>query len=180
MKGIRKRLSLLATKAIIIVTDQEFHFGELFPSGYHVFCWNHIERDLHFYLKSKANCTATEISYFANAFKQLINEPLEEDFDALWSVLKTSTLFTRHNVILNYFEKRLIPTFKVHSSIWLLKSAGLPNPDNGITNNASESINAVLHSLQNWKQVPLDVVCVSLFHLCSYYNLYVEFISVVH
>lgn len=170
LTSIRKRVPLLATKSIIVVTDQEFHLGDLFPSGYHVFCWNHMERDLHYYLKSKANCTATEISYFANAFKQLMNEPLEEDFDSLWNVIRKSSHFTRHSVVLNYFEKRLIPTFKVHSSIWVLKSAGCPNPHNGITNNASESINAVLHSLQNWKQVPLDVVCVSLFHLCSYYN----------
>ena len=42
----------------------------------------------------------------------------------------------------------------------ILKPAQNLNND-GITNNASESINAVLHSLQNWKQVPLDVFCVS-------------------
>lgn len=48
LSSIRKLLPLLATKAVVIVTDQEFNFSEVFPVGTHVFCWNHLERDLHF------------------------------------------------------------------------------------------------------------------------------------
>lgn len=40
----------------------------------------------------------------------------------------------------------------------------------GITNDPSESMNAVLHRLQKWKNVPLDVIAVSLYHLCSFYQ----------
>ena len=100
-----------------------------------------------------------------------MNETSAKEFESSWCALKKSSNFCSHKQVLNYFEKRLLPTFKNHSStcIWVLKSAGVSNPQNGITNNPSESLNAVLHSLQNWKQVPLDVVCVSLFHLCSYY-----------
>ena len=170
LKCIRKKVPLLATKRIIIVTDQEFNLSEIFPAGVHAFCWNHLERDLHFHLKQKANCTATEISYFANAFKRLMNEPSEVEFSQLWESLKISPFFKKNNAVEKYFETKLIPTFKSHSAIWVLKSAGLRNPNNGITNNASESMNAVLHSLQNWKSVPLDVICVSLFHLCCYYE----------
>ena len=35
-------------------------------------------------------------------------------------------------------------------------------------------MNAVLHSLQSWKQVPLDVICVSLYHLTSYFHKEIE------
>ena len=66
-------------------------------------------------------------------------------------------------------DNRFLPQFKAHASIWVLKAAGVQNPDLGITNNPSESINAVLHALQNWKQVPLDMVCLSLYHLSNYY-----------
>lgn len=82
-----------------------------------------------------------------------------------------------------YFESKLLPAFKVHSSIWVLKSAGILNAENGITNNAAESINAVLHRLNRWKQVPLDIICTSLYHLCSYYHHEIERglqFSVVH
>ena len=43
-----------------------------------------------------------------------------------------------------------------------------------MTNNASESMNAVLRRLQQWKQVPLDVIVISLHHLSVYYRREVE------
>ena len=54
--------------------------------------------------------------------------------------------------------------------MWTLRAARIKNPFNGITNNTSESFNAVLHRLQKWKQVPLDVITVSLYYLSSYYH----------
>lgn len=91
-------------------------------------------------------------------------------YSQLWESLKISPFFKKNNAVEKYFETKLIPTFKSHSAIWALKSAELRNPNNGITNNASESMNAMLHSLQNWKSIPLDVICLSLFHLCCYYE----------
>ena len=35
-------------------------------------------------------------------------------------------------------------------------------------------MNAVLHRLQNWKQVPLDIICYSLFQMCCYYHQEIE------
>ena len=45
----------------------------------------------------------------------------------------------------------------------------MSDAEKGLTNNASESINAVLHRLQQWKQVPADVIVTSLYHLCVFY-----------
>lgn len=167
VKVIRKSLPLVASKRIIMVTDREFDFSEVFPLSLHVFCWNHLERDLHFYLKNTANCKSSEISFYANAFSHLMSEVNKEEFDMEWDKLKLS--FASKSV-LNYFEQKLLPAFKEHSSIWKLKENGVPNPEYGLTNNASESLNAVLHSLQQWKQAPLDVICVSLYHLSCYYH----------
>ena len=61
-----------------------------------------------------------------------------------------------------------------HASIWALKAAGIRNPENGVTNNPSESMNAVLHRLYQWKHVPLDVIAISLYHLCSFYHREIE------
>ena len=38
-----------------------------------------------------------------------------------------------------------------------------------ITNNASESLNTVIESLQNWKEAPVDSVVLSFHHLQNYY-----------
>ena len=167
MQILRQSLPLLAAKKILMVTDREFDFSDIFPQCLNVFCWNHLERDLHFYLKNSANCKPSEISYYANAFKELMIAESEDELNKVWNNTKAS--FTNQTV-LKYFEQRLIPTFKEHSSVWKLRELGVPNAENGLTNNPSESMNAVLHSLQQWKQVPLDVVCVSLFHLSCYYQ----------
>ena len=167
MTTIRRSLPLLAAKKLLIVTDREFDFSEVFPLCLNVFCWNHLERDLHFYLKNTANCPSSEISFYANAFKSLMIEESEVEFDKSWMRFKESITSP---CVLRYFEQKLLPAFKNHSSIWTLKEMGISDPENGLTNNPSESMNAVLHNLQQWKQVPLDVICVSLFHLSSYYQ----------
>ena len=153
------------------MSDREFDFSSVFPLSQHVFCWNHLERDLHFYLKQKANCTGSD---FSNVFKQLMQESTEVEFNQCWSSYKDKDLFQSNKTVCNYFEAKLLPVFKHNSSMWVLKSAGIFNPENGITNNSSESMNAVLHRLQNWKQVPLDIICYSLFQLSCFYQREIE------
>ena len=43
MTTIRQSLPLLAAKKVVIVTDREFDFSEVFPLCLNVFCWNHLE-----------------------------------------------------------------------------------------------------------------------------------------
>jgi len=78
MTTIRQSLPLLSAKKILIVTDREFDFSEVFPLCLNVFCWNHLERDLHFYLKNTANCQPSEMSFYA---KSLMIEESEAEFD---------------------------------------------------------------------------------------------------
>ena len=93
-----------------------------------------LERDLHFYLKNTANCQSSEISFYASAFKSLMIEESEEEFDKSWTNFKESIT---SSCVLRYFEQKLLPTFKKHSSIWILKEMGISDPENGLTNNAS-------------------------------------------
>ena len=103
-----------------------------------------------------------------------MQESTEVEFNRCWSSYKDKDLFQSNKTVCNYFEAKLLPVFKHNSSIWVLKSAGIFNPENGITNNSSESMNAVLHRLQNWKQVPLDIICYSLFQLSCFYQREIE------
>ena len=165
----------MLTKRVNLITDREFKFSGIFPVGTHLYCWNHTENDLHWHLKTKGNCTAAEINYFTNAFRGLMkNELTESDFDRAWAELKNSEEFTSKPKIITYFEQNLLPSFKAHAAIWVLKTAGICNAEDGITNNPSESMNAVLHRLQQWKHVPLDVIAVSLYHLCQFYHREIE------
>ena len=131
MEAIRQSFPCLASKKMVIVTDREFDFSSVFPLAQHVYCWNHLERDLHFYLKQKANCTGHEISYFANVFKELMQEPTEVGFNQCWSKYKDKDAFQSNKTVCNYFETKLLPAFKHNSSVWVLKSAGISHPENG-------------------------------------------------
>lgn len=170
LEAVTDAVHSLLSKRVIIVTDREFKVSSIFPVGAHVLCWNHLETDLYWYLKSKCNCSPEDINYFVNVFRGLMNNcETEKEFDSEWSEVKENPKFLSSQKICQYFEGNLIPSFKLHASIWTLKNAGVPKPENGITNNPSESMNAVLHRLQQWKNVPLDVIAISLYHLSSFY-----------
>lgn len=44
------------------------------------------------------------------------------------------------------------------------------NPISGITTNQSEGFNALLKHLQEWKEIPVDMAVLSLYHLQAYYS----------
>ena len=52
---------------------------------------------------------------------------------------------------------------------WAIGQYGIYNPFSGTTNNQSESINCVNKQLQNWHEVPLDCMALSLYYLQNYY-----------
>ena len=43
------------------------------------------------------------------------------------------------------------------------------NPYSGLTNNVAESLNAVVKWLLDWKELPLDCLCLSMYYLQSFY-----------
>ena len=49
------------------------------------------------------------------------------------------------------------------------------NPNSGVTNNAAESLNAVIKRLLDWKELPIDSLCLSLYYLQSFYFAEVQF-----
>ena len=173
-QSITNVIKTLLSKQVNIVTDREFKLHNIFPIVNHIFCWNHIENDLHWYLKNNCNSTPEDLNYFVNIWKDLVRNDMEVDFDREWEMLQNNNNFLSKPKVSDYFKNNLIPSFKAHSAIWILKAAGIPNPGNGITNNPSESMNAVLKRLKYWKQVPLDAITVSLYQLCMYYYREIE------
>ena len=111
LDAITETTTALLTKRVNLITDREFKFSGIFPVGTHLYCWNHIQNDLHWHLKTKGNCTAAEINYFTNAFRGLMkNELTESDFDRAWAELKNSEEFTSKPKIITYFEQNLLPS----------------------------------------------------------------------
>ena len=67
MEAICLSSPYLASKKVMIVADREFIFLSVFPLAQQTFCWNHLERDLLYYLKQKPNCNDGEIHYFSKS-----------------------------------------------------------------------------------------------------------------
>ena len=53
---------------------------------------------------------------------------------------------------------------------FVLEPLGIYHPFTGVTNNQSESFNAALKRLQDWREVPIDSVILTLYHLQSYFH----------
>ena len=159
----------LQTKHVNLVSDREFKFGDLFPVGSHLHCWNHFISDVRWYLRHNTDCTPKEVNIIMNCFRDIMLSETEEDLDNDWEEMKNSEVLRKHDKVCHYFQTNILPSFKSHAAIWTLKFAGVSDAEKGLTNNASESINAVLRRLQQWKQVPADVIVTSLYHLCVFY-----------
>ena len=67
-------------------------------------------------------------------------ETTEANFEQAWSKYSQSKLFVANSKASNDFQNTLIPVFKVHSAIWILRKAGIANPENGSTNNPSSPL----------------------------------------
>ena len=138
---ISNSLPSLLTKQVNIVTDREFQLNGVLPLANHLFCWNHLETDLRWYLKKVCNATPEDINFFVNKWKDLIDNETEVDFDRDWDDMSNSDRFVARPKVLKYFADNIIPVFKAHAAIWVLKDAGVCNAERGITNNPSESMN---------------------------------------
>lgn len=53
---------------------------------------------------------------------------------------------------------------------WHLEELAVYNPISGITTNQSEGFNTLLKHLQEWKEIPVDMAVLSLYHLQAYYS----------
>ena len=124
-------------------------------------------QDLKWHLRNKCNCSPHEVNKAITTFQTLMILTTENELDNHWQQTKSNSGFKPK--VMQYFEKHLLPKFKKHGSVWVLRQAGIQNADKGITKNLSESMNAVFHRLQQWKNVPVDVIVMSMYHLCAFY-----------
>ena len=52
---------------------------------------------------------------------------------------------------------------------WVLEPLKVYHPFTGVTTNQSESFNSVLKRLQKWREVPVDTIILTLYHLQAYF-----------
>ena len=75
-------------------------------------CWNHIIRDLLWYLKDSCNCTSENVNSFVNLLRTMMSRDTEEEFDSQLAVAQQDDHFKQNKKVYSYFSNNLIPAIK--------------------------------------------------------------------
>lgn len=166
-EAVRHIPSLKTTKSCM-VTDKERAItkaAELeVPNLKMVQCWNHLFRDIRFWLR-KHGAPAADITIYVDDVSQLFHSPSEEAYNQLLEQCceRWDASFEQ------YYRNEIHPAVPVQIGRWVLEQVHLYNPYCGITNNQSEGLNRVVKDFQSWKEAPLDTVVLALYQLQVYY-----------
>ena len=163
---IKEKIPRLGRKAIPIITDREAGIvnaiENVFPNAQLLICWNHILRDLKFWL-SKHGATPKDVQFYDNQVKQLLQCESLENFESLFEEIRLPWSIP----MTDYFNDNLRETIAKYAGRWILEEIDLYNPYSGITNNCSESVNAKLKRLTDWKEKEVDNIVLYLYYMQS-------------
>ncbi|CAG2237061.1 unnamed protein product [Mytilus edulis] len=138
---------------------------DTFPNCPIMFCWNHIKEDFKFWLKGKVD--SDNIKIYIDHLNQMLHSDNEEEF--FETKMKLTSKWTP--VVLEHFNKHISPAIQNHSGKWLIeKYPGMFDPYSGITNNLSESMNAVLKRENDWKELPVDLLALGFYYIQNFEN----------
>ena len=151
-----------------LVTDEERAIvdaiSEIFPNIPQLRCWNHIFRNITRWLRSHG-APSSDISVYMSDIRTILHLPAENDYNKLLADMKKKWSAPFYD----YYQNNINPD--IHAiARWAIESHHIYDPFSGITNNQSESLNFVVKQLQDWHELPLDCMLLSLYHLQSYYT----------
>ncbi|CAC5425346.1 unnamed protein product [Mytilus coruscus] len=168
-KFLKDKIPRIDKKQIPFVIDQEpglkRAIQDTFPNCPIMFCWNHIKEDFKFWLKGKVE--GDNIKIYIDHLNQMLHSESEVEF--LEMKLKLTSKWTP--VVLEHFDKYISLAIQNHSGKWLIeKYPGMFDPYSGITNNLSESMNAVLKRENDWKELPVDLLALGFYYIQNFEN----------
>lgn len=168
-----------------IVTDDEKSFlgaiDQYLPQCARFFCWNHIINSAKLWLRHHGAVPA-EVPVYVSHLRDLFNNKSENEYRSQLEVLKLewSQAFVDYygkevhdkvSIIVNFLF-HILDKFQVIRNVgrWHLEKLFIYNPISGITTKQSEGFNTLLKHLQEWKEIPVDMSALSLYHLQAYYS----------
>jgi hypothetical protein len=114
----------------------------------------------------KHGATSAEIPVYVSYIRELLNQSSYSNYEEKFEELKDNW----SQPFLEYYMKTFHAEIATNLGRFVLESMDLYHPYTGVTNNQSESFNAVLKRLQRWREVPVDSIILSLYHLQAYYH----------
>lgn len=164
-----KELKLNQNATMIpLATDREKSIvnaiSNVYPGSNHVFCQNHIQRDVEFWIKQQKNYTSDDIKALKHNIRQLLESESAEEFDLLYEQISKKWTAS----FLEYFNKNLLVDVRTRGAAFNFKKF-LVFKDVSATNNQSESFNKVIKEAICNKELPLDALFLALFQIQMYY-----------
>ena len=122
---------------------------------------------------TRNGASSDDVSVYSIHVSQLLLCESEEDYHLTYETL--SCMWSKSWKF--YFDKHLASDIATKAGKWLLDSDAIYGEDSiicpfsGITTNVSESFNKVLKDLNKWREVPVDLMVLTLYS----YERYLEF-----
>ena len=159
---LKTKIPNLSRQKFTVAIDREtgIHkdFENVFPQCNILHCWNHIKRDIRYWL-NKHGARKDEIGVY---IQDVIRIMQTDCIDALQQ--KFAELSNKWSkAMVDCFEDNLRCSIEQHAAQFVLEPLSLYDLYSGVTTNASESMNALIKDLIAWKERPVDVIVLTLF-----------------
>lgn len=130
-------------------------FEKIFPDSKILHCWNHIKRDVQYWLR-KHGASNDEIAIYLQDIIRLLHSDSQKHLAEL--SLELCEKWSK--AMVDYYQSEIK---------FVVEPLGLYDPYSGVTNNVSKSMNDLIKDLMKWKDVPVDVMVMCLQQLQNYF-----------
>ena len=157
----KQKLKFPSNHKISLATDSEKAIvnaiqNQLSDSFKRLGCHNHLKKHIKEWIKKHLG-TSDDIKVYIDHVKSLLDSDTQVELEEKFSNFKSIW----SEPFLDYFEDCIWP--KIHCYVkFEVEKTAVWNPYSGITTNISESANAMIKRLQEWKEAPVDSIMVSL------------------
>lgn len=167
LRTVSENVPLLEQLETAVVTSQENNFATplnvVFPNFMQVYDWELVLMTARSWLR-KNNQNVKAITDRAEDMRVLLNSPSFEEFQVNLEKVKKQwdEAFTQ------YFNDFLLEIIRKRLGRWLLEKYKLYHPQMGVIGARNLDLQVVIRHLQELKEVTLDILLPSLYHLQMY------------
>lgn len=167
LRTISENVPLLDQLETAVVTSQDHNFATplnmVFPNFMQVYDWELVLMTARSWLR-KTNQSVKSITDRAEDLRVLLNSPSYEEFQKSLEKFKNQW----DEGFMLYFNEYLLEIIRKRLGRWLLERYKLYHPQMGVIGARNLDLQVVIRQLQDLKEVTLDILLPSLYHLQLY------------
>ena len=132
----------------VLVSDGEFLGHELLPNCATVHCWRHLKANVKRQAEYKKHLRPVEVDIIMTEFGRILKSRSRESYiNRRDEILGQSNW--KNTGMADYFMSRIDDEILNYAGRWVLDELGVGHGHHGITNNPSETVNSVIHSIKD-------------------------------